>query len=56
MSLLGIVVLLKIIALKHSDWKQKNLANWLQISASKVSKSLNRSELEGVQLSLCMSF
>lgn len=45
---LDIVVLLKIIALKHSDWKQKDLASWLNISASEISESLNRSELAGL--------
>ncbi|ADB40823.1 conserved hypothetical protein [Spirosoma linguale DSM 74] len=50
---LDIVVLLKIVALEQSDrqegqWLKKNLAEWLQISASEVSESLNRSEIAGL--------
>jgi predicted transcriptional regulator len=45
---LDIVVLLKIIALEQTDWLKKDLAEWLQISASEVSESLNRSEIAGL--------
>lgn len=40
-----IVVLLKIIALKHDDWKNVDLANSLQISASEISEVLNRCKI-----------
>jgi hypothetical protein len=49
---LDIVVLLKIIALQQPGrliaWRKKDLADWLQISASEVSESLNRSEIAGL--------
>lgn len=45
---LDIVVLLKIIALGQTEWLKKDLAEWLQISASEVSESLNRSEIAGL--------
>ena len=45
---LDIVVLLKIIALGQTEWRKKDLAEWLQISASEVSESLNRSEIAGL--------
>ena len=45
---LDIVVLLKIIALEKTPWLKKDLANWLQLSASEVSESLNRSEIAGL--------
>jgi len=50
---LDIVVLLKIIALQQPDrqeteWRKKDLAEWLQISPSEVSESLNRSEIAGL--------
>lgn len=50
---LDVVVLLKIIALGgtplgETDWLKKDLAEWLQISASEVSESLNRSEIAGL--------
>jgi hypothetical protein len=43
-----IVVLLKIIALKHDDWKNTDLAYSLQISASEVSEVLNRCKISGL--------
>lgn len=45
---LDIVVLLKITALGQTEWKQKDLAYSLGISASEVSESLSRSELAGL--------
>ncbi|KAB7727396.1 hypothetical protein F5984_22235 [Rudanella paleaurantiibacter] len=45
---LDIVVLLKIIALGEQGWLKKDLAGWLQISASEVSESMNRSEIAGL--------
>jgi hypothetical protein len=49
---LDIVVLLKIIALQQPGcltiWRKKDLAEWLLISASEVSESLNRSEIGGL--------
>jgi len=43
-----IVVLLKIIALKHDNWRNSDLAHSLQISASEISESLNRSKIAGL--------
>jgi hypothetical protein len=43
-----IVVLLKIIALKHQDWKNSDLAYSLQISASEISEVLNRCKIGGL--------
>ena len=40
-----IVILLKIAALKDKQWLAKDLARELNISASEVSESLNRSKL-----------
>jgi predicted transcriptional regulator len=40
-----VVILLKIVALKDQHWFAKNLAQTLNISASEVSESLNRSKL-----------
>lgn len=48
LSPLDIVVLLKIIALGDSLWLQSNLAEWLHISQSEVSKSLTRSKYAGL--------
>lgn len=45
---LDVMVLLKVIALGERDWLKKDLAEWLQISASEVSESLNRSEIAGL--------
>ena len=45
---LDVVVLLKVIALGERDWLKKDLAGWLQISASEVSESMNRSEIAGL--------
>ncbi len=43
-----IVILLKIAALKDTPWLAKDLAQSLNISASEVSESLNRSKLAGL--------
>lgn len=43
-----IVVLLKIIALKHDNWKNSDLANSLQISASEITEVLNRCKISGL--------
>jgi len=43
-----IVVLLKIIALKHDNWKNVDLAYALQISASEISEVLNRCRIAGL--------
>ena len=43
-----VVILLKIAALKDSPWLVKDLAQSLNISASEVSESLNRSSLVGL--------
>lgn len=40
-----VVILLKIVALKNQHWLAKDLAQTLNISASEVSESLNRSKL-----------
>lgn len=45
---LDVVVLLKIIALEQTVWLKKDLSEWLQISASEVSESLNRSAIAGL--------
>ncbi|MFA5813999.1 MAG: hypothetical protein WC865_00060 [Bacteroidales bacterium] len=44
----GIVVLLKIIALKHDNWKNADLAYSLQISASEITEVLNRCKIAGL--------
>lgn len=43
-----IVILLKIIALKHDDWKNSDLAYSLQISASEITEALNRCKIAGL--------
>jgi predicted transcriptional regulator len=43
-----VVILLKIAALKSNDWMAKDLAFSLNISASEVSESLNRSKIAGL--------
>jgi len=43
-----IVVLLKIIALKHDDWYNSDLAQTLKISPSEVSEALNRCKIAGL--------
>jgi len=43
-----IVVLLKIIALSDTSWKNKDLAASLHISPSEISESLSRSEFAGL--------
>ncbi|MDO9340381.1 MAG: hypothetical protein Q7T72_07635 [Bacteroidales bacterium] len=43
-----IVVLLKIIALKHDNWKNSDLAYSLQISPSEISEVLNRCKIAGL--------
>lgn len=43
-----IVVLLKIIALKHDDWHNTDLAYSLKISASEISEALNRCKIAGL--------
>ena len=43
-----IVVLLKIITLKHDNWKNADLAYSLQISASEISEVLNRCKIAGL--------
>ncbi|MFC2118242.1 hypothetical protein ACFLSY_06340 [Bacteroidota bacterium] len=43
-----IVVLLKIIALKHDNWKNADLAYSLQISASEITEVLNRCKIAGL--------
>jgi predicted transcriptional regulator len=43
-----IVILLKIIAIKHDDWKNSDLAQSLQISASEISEALNRCMIAGL--------
>lgn len=40
-----IVVLLKIIAIKDINWRNSDLANLLQISASEISEALNRCKI-----------
>jgi hypothetical protein len=40
-----IVVLLKIVALNHDNWKNSDLANSLQISASEITEVLNRCKI-----------
>jgi hypothetical protein len=45
---LDIVVLLKIIAYGHSDWKTRDLAFDLGISLSEISESLHRSMVAGL--------
>jgi hypothetical protein len=45
---LDIVVLLKIIAYQHSDWKVRDLSADLNISLSEISESLNRSKIGGL--------
>jgi predicted transcriptional regulator len=45
---LDIVVLLKIIAYQHSDWKTRDLSLDLGISLSEISESLNRSMIAGL--------
>ncbi len=43
-----IVVLLKIIALKHDDWYNSDLAYALKISPSEISEVLNRCKIAGL--------
>lgn len=43
-----IVVLLKIIALDHDNWKNADLAYSLQISPSEISEALNRCKIAGL--------
>ena len=43
-----IVVLLKIIALKHDNWKNSDLAYSLKISPSEISEVLNRCKIAGL--------
>jgi DNA-binding Lrp family transcriptional regulator len=43
-----IVVLLKIIALKHDDWYNADLARSLKISPSEISEVLNRCKIAGL--------
>lgn len=43
-----IVVLMKIITLKHDNWRNIDLAYSLQISASEVSEALNRNKIAGL--------
>ena len=43
-----IVVLLKIIALNHDNWKNTDLAYSLQISPSEISEVLNRCKIAGL--------
>ena len=43
-----IVVLLKIVTLKHKNWKNIDLANSLKISASEISEVLNRCRISGL--------
>ncbi len=43
-----IVVLIKIISLQHTDWKNKDIANNILISASEVSEALNRCKIAGL--------
>ncbi|MBI9054760.1 MAG: winged helix-turn-helix transcriptional regulator [Bacteroidales bacterium] len=43
-----IVVLLKIIALKHNDWYNSDLAQSLKISPSVISEVLNRCKMAGL--------
>jgi hypothetical protein len=45
---LDVVVLLKVVALGQTQWRKKDLAQWLNISASEVSESLNRSAIAGL--------
>lgn len=45
---LDIVVLLKIISYRNSDWKTRDLATDLGISLSEISESLNRSMIGGL--------
>jgi len=43
-----VVILLKIVAIKSNGWMAKDLAISLNISASEVSESLNRSKIAGL--------
>jgi hypothetical protein len=43
-----IVVLLKIIALKHDNWLNADLAHALKISPSEISEALNRCKISGL--------
>ena len=43
-----IVVLLKIVALKHDDWYNSDLAKSLKISPSEISEVLNRCKIAGL--------
>lgn len=43
-----IAVLLKIIALKHDNWRNSDIAYSLQISASEVTEVLNRCKIAGL--------
>jgi hypothetical protein len=43
-----IVVLLKIIALKHDDWYNSDLAQSLKISPSEISEVMNRCKIAGL--------
>jgi len=43
-----IVVLLKIVSLKHDNWKNSDLSASLQISASEITEALNRSKIAGL--------
>ncbi len=43
-----IVVLLKIIAIKHDDWYNSDLAQSLKISPSEISEVLNRCKIAGL--------
>lgn len=43
-----IVVLLKILALKHNEWYNSDLAQYLKISPSEISEVLNRCKIAGL--------
>jgi hypothetical protein len=43
-----IVILLKIVALKHNNWKNSDLAYSLQISPSEITEALNRCKIAGL--------
>ncbi|MFC2112260.1 hypothetical protein ACFLTA_03250 [Bacteroidota bacterium] len=43
-----IVILMKIIALEHDNWRNLDLAHSLHISASEVSEALNRCKIAGL--------
>ncbi len=43
-----IVVLLKILALKHDEWYNADLAQYLKISPSEISEVLNRCKIAGL--------